>query len=534
MLGKMLVAMAGLVFARIGLIAGSYGNYTSTDEGIYTDGSTLLSLIVMLVLALVLVLIKRQLSDRTVEVLGICCFVSEALFLCIKIPMALMGWEDTLAQFLIGTALMLSASGSMFYWLRLARGASSTAAVTYTFGALALSEIPLWLFTLIPAPVFLALCAVCALLQLVCMRIVQGRMQSEDGWDLLGSTNDSAVCDACAKTSSEKSEALPTVDEGSELEGYFGRSRAGMQDRYFLVATAIAIGVVGALSGLLRGYPDGLPIPFTPWTRFAYAMLTVILCAAVITMKRSGRPFTMSIVIWTMIEVVAGLALVAYVAFPAHWEIGAVFATTLNALMVAMVWYTVIAFETHGWRDPYYYGLGGWIVWLGCRSIARLSLLEVSHFYVGDPLVGSIMWMFLLMSSLIIFSGYMHGMTIPAEIVSAPASEASDDAGVPDQPAAQPELKLGKIMGLDNENSLANARQEAMRKSVSQMGEQFLLSDREIEVLTLYALGYTQKRVAETLFISQGTAHTHIKRIYNKTGMHSRQDILDYIETYTT
>ena len=39
---------------------------------------------------------------------------------------------------------------------------------------------------------------------------------------------------------------------------------------------------------------------------------------------------------------------------------------------------------------------------------------------------------------------------------------------------------------------------------------------------------------AEALFISQGTAHTHIKRIYPKTGMHSRQDILDYLEKYVS
>ena len=57
---------------------------------------------------------------------------------------------------------------------------------------------------------------------------------------------------------------------------------------------------------------------------------------------------------------------------------------------------------------------------------------------------------------------------------------------------------------------------------------------REVEVLSLYALGWTQKRVAEELFISPGTAHAHIKRIYAKTGLHSRQEILDYMEKYTS
>lgn len=71
-----------------------------------------------------------------------------------------------------------------------------------------------------------------------------------------------------------------------------------------------------------------------------------------------------------------------------------------------------------------------------------------------------------------------------------------------------------------------------MRCSVRQMGEQFLLSDREIDVLTLYALGHTQKKVADELYITPATAHTHIKRIYAKCGMHSRQEILEYLESY--
>ena len=77
-------------------------------------------------------------------------------------------------------------------------------------------------------------------------------------------------------------------------------------------------------------------------------------------------------------------------------------------------------------------------------------------------------------------------------------------------------------------------RQATMRHNAEEVGKQFLLSEREVEVLSLYALGWTQKRVAEELFISPGTAHAHIKRIYAKTGLHSRQEILDYMEKYTS
>ena len=76
-------------------------------------------------------------------------------------------------------------------------------------------------------------------------------------------------------------------------------------------------------------------------------------------------------------------------------------------------------------------------------------------------------------------------------------------------------------------------RKAIVRASAQEMQKQFLLSDRETEVLTLYAMGLTQAKIAEELCIAPGTAHTHVKRIYSKTDLHSRQALLDYIEQYT-
>lgn len=73
---------------------------------------------------------------------------------------------------------------------------------------------------------------------------------------------------------------------------------------------------------------------------------------------------------------------------------------------------------------------------------------------------------------------------------------------------------------------------DSMRRNVERMGEHFPLTSREMDVLTLYALGHTQKKVAEELFITPATAHSHIKRIYSKCGMHSRQEILEYLNSY--
>ncbi len=57
------------------------------------------------------------------------------------------------------------------------------------------------------------------------------------------------------------------------------------------------------------------------------------------------------------------------------------------------------------------------------------------------------------------------------------------------------------------------------------------LSAREKEVLTLALRGRTNERIAQELFIAKSTADTHLRRIYSKCGVHSRQELLDMAET---
>jgi two-component system NarL family response regulator len=56
--------------------------------------------------------------------------------------------------------------------------------------------------------------------------------------------------------------------------------------------------------------------------------------------------------------------------------------------------------------------------------------------------------------------------------------------------------------------------------------EQYLLSQREKEVLKEIEKGMSYKEVANKLNISPQTIHTHIKKIYDKLHAHDRQDAL--------
>jgi DNA-binding CsgD family transcriptional regulator len=50
------------------------------------------------------------------------------------------------------------------------------------------------------------------------------------------------------------------------------------------------------------------------------------------------------------------------------------------------------------------------------------------------------------------------------------------------------------------------------------------LSRREREVLRLLAIRYTDREIADTLFISYRTVTTHVANILNKLGVNSRRD----------
>lgn len=55
------------------------------------------------------------------------------------------------------------------------------------------------------------------------------------------------------------------------------------------------------------------------------------------------------------------------------------------------------------------------------------------------------------------------------------------------------------------------------------------LSDRETEIAFLLARGYSRPYIREKLFISKNTVATHIRHIYGKLGIHSKEELIDLV-----
>lgn len=86
-----------------------------------------------------------------------------------------------------------------------------------------------------------------------------------------------------------------------------------------------------------------------------------------------------------------------------------------------------------------------------------------------------------------------------------------------------------------DEETRANIEHDGQRKTLWQQKrqlacERYGLSPREREILQILLKGRDAKYIMDTFYISQSTAKTHIYNIYRKFGIHSRQELLDFIE----
>lgn len=68
------------------------------------------------------------------------------------------------------------------------------------------------------------------------------------------------------------------------------------------------------------------------------------------------------------------------------------------------------------------------------------------------------------------------------------------------------------------------------RDRCSLVAAQYRLTPRETEIMTLFAKGRSNVRIQEELVLSRGTVTTHLQHVYQKVGVHSKQELLDIIE----
>ena len=478
----------GLACARCSIIIGSYGSYAATDEGLYTDGATIVALFVLLIALAVMVVRNKRIEKRQVLRLFFAMVLVQLVVLTAMVGAYLVGNAALAMGLALHAVNTICGIALMSFWLRFIRGSSMKTIVVLVFSALAVSEIIIFPCALLPYQVDFA---VALLATAACFPLTAVMRRHERAYDV----------------------------EPSGRRGVFQMFvQQNVSNSRFLVIMGVGIAFMALVIGLLRGYPDGMPIPFSLASRVGVLVVIELICIGFIVGGLVGWERLMAVDIWVVLRMMAVVAIVAYAAAPSDLQLGAVVTTALNALMVAFMWYAIVSFMSYGWRDAYYYAIGGFTAFLLPRAIARTAEGFIAQAGVSETLMLGIMALGLVISAEVSFVQY-----IDLYRQSHLRKERSERSFI------------NRFMGIDNgqvPESLEDMRFAAMKSNAQKVGEQFLLSEREVEVLAFYAMGHTQQRVAEELFISPGTVHAHIKRIYSKTGLHSRQEVLDYLQRY--
>lgn len=81
----------------------------------------------------------------------------------------------------------------------------------------------------------------------------------------------------------------------------------------------------------------------------------------------------------------------------------------------------------------------------------------------------------------------------------------------------------------DEVGSPSNARPRFVDRC-AEVASEYGLTPKETEIMVLFAKGRSSARIQEDLVLSRGTVTTHLRHIYQKMGVHNKQDFLDLIE----
>lgn len=388
-----------------------------------------------------------------------------------------------------------------FYWLRKLRGTSAQAAVIVVFCALALSEFATFVLSFSQELVWYLAGIPLTAAQLVAVRASR----------ILGAAGD----------------PFPAVSES-----YFVTDEDRFSNRSFLAVAMLGIWFISIPTGMGLGFSDGAAIYMSTVPRFMVLVFVVGVSLQWVRFGLASRMRAITTSIWVVMQVLLALGAVFFSIWPKTISVGAAFVMGSSLVLQAFLWYLTIAFISFGWRDPYYYCGVGWITMtllLVCGM--RVDNLIGRVFPENTPVLISIMSLFVLIAAQVVFTKLLSS---PSERVE----RQQEAAGRGSAPVTEDDIRRIPLMGVlaispHNPPAMVNRTPDVhTATSVIEMGSRFGLTGREIEVLTLYALGHTQARVSEELHLSPNTVHSHIKRIYEKTDLHSRQEILDYIAEY--
>ncbi|MBR2834185.1 MAG: hypothetical protein IKE43_00520 [Coriobacteriales bacterium] len=277
------------------------------------------------------------------------------------------------------------------------------------------------------------------------------------------------------------------------------------------------------------------------WISLAICCLFWLICAVVVSKMhdRANIPTLIPILVWILaaLLVLFMAALLLTVLFPAGTSLITERILVGTGSCLRFYIFIAIACAISERRASVLAGFSFFTVLVVCIPVMRLVTIAVSHVedqtliasltapQVVVPIAGIMLFAIavgLVLASLREAQNLAKSNALQAEQAIQAAQAEKDQA------LLEREQLLSEIERAAQTTDAAGGQDTSkLQEIAATMG----LSAREGEVLDLIVHGYSAKRIAQKLFVSESTVVTHTTHIYRKFGVSSKQELLEKIES---
>ena len=286
---------------------------------------------------------------------------------------------------------------------------------------------------------------------------------------------------------------------------FIGKSGPALLVEYsrWLLALGLFSTVMGIVHALSMSVPGGHA---SGWLFGLYTFVSVALSAILLVSALRVREGTFSLsVMWALFVTLAVATLGISLVLPDMMQVAFTLFGSVRYVALAFVNIKLADIAHHSKHPPYVIFAVGWAV-IEVFMVLGASLQVSIAMYDGpEPSMPIAMLIALLLTAtLFIFGGSSFSdVRVPSDY---------DGSGSPSGAAADP---------------AAETILDIQYRQCQALRNRYGLTDRETEVVLLVAQGYTQQFCADALMVSLNTVRTHMKHVYTKLDIHTKDELLE-------
>lgn len=303
-----------------------------------------------------------------------------------------------------------------------------------------------------------------------------------------------------------------------------------------LLRLLVGVAVLEFAVGIARGFPTGESIALPVGLQAAHQFGVLAVCLGLIILVLVlGRGITFTGLWWAeVLTMVAGVMLIVTLDEPLMMA-GAVLITLANTLIVGVLWYCAYDFSRHS-SAPCYMVLGAlWIAHLLPRELGRQLMLSFGDVLGSSLLLTAGLVCLLSLSMLFVLPG--KRLLVRPLLAQYPKMDyrerlqgaEGDVTDIKDGMGPESMRAEGTAGELSEGVELREQEdpEQSLRARCQRLRERYDLTEREADMAFYLAQGRSKAYIGQKLFISENTVKSYTRGLYQKVGVHSKQELLD-------